>query len=337
MKRIISAVSLVMVMASMAMAGMAKASPRSYNGTLANETGLAYSTTYTLDLAQYDADRVSAVVSYGTATFAASTFTDGSVSTGNITVVSTTALAGTILTINRISFIAGTDYAVALPTETATNLAAAINGNTQTAAIISAQAIGSVVYATSTLVGGNFPLATSSAALLSISGANMTGGTGAYYSAATDIINVPSHGFTLGLPLLYSGTPAISGILTGTTYYALPIDSNNVYLSTTSALAISGSYINLTNQHANATAATYTLAPLAITGTPGIYWQESNDNVNYFSVNTSSVSISTTAVASYSNWDFSDVNYRYLRLNVAGPTTGAIILKAVMNAKMENK
>jgi hypothetical protein len=336
MKKLILSVLAAIAITPMAYAlPLTKSGPNAYTGNLINESGLAYSTTVALDLSAYAANKVSVVVVYSSANFTASTFTDGTVSTGNITVVSTTALAGKYLTINRVELVAGTDFAVGYPTTTATNIASAINSHYILSTLMSAQAISTVVYTTSTLVGGNFPLATSDATKVSVSGANMTGGTGAGYSAATDVVRVPSHGFTLGLPILYSGTPVIQGILTGTTYYALPIDSDTIYLATTSALALAGSYINLNAQHANATAATYTLAPLGMeASTAGFYWQESNDNSTYFSVGGSSVTISSNTVNStvYSR-DFSDVNYRYLRAYVVGPTTGGVAIKAVINAK----
>lgn len=312
-----------------------KTSLKSYNGTLANETGLAYSNTYVVDMSSYDAAKASAQVDYGSATFSAATFTDGTQSTGSVTVLSTTALSGVTLTINRVTLTAGTDYVVDVPTQTAANIATAINANSFLAPIILAEASGSVVTSTSVAVGGNYPMSVSNATKLSLSGANMTGGTRAYYSAATDKITIASHGFTLGLPVLYSRPSGdIGGLTTGTTYYIIPIDANTVELATTSARAILGLNINLTTQNAQLTAHTFTLAPLAITGTPGFKWQVSNDGTDYYDLNVSSITMgSYTAPYSTYMWDFSDMNYRYLRMNVTGPTTGGILLKAIMNLK----
>lgn len=339
MKRIILAVLAAIAITPMAFAlPLTKTAPNAYTGDLISETGLTYSTTVSLDVGAYAANRVSAQINYGTATYAASTFTDGRVSTGNITVVSTTGLSGQTLTINRIGLIAGTDYPVgATVGATATNLAQVINASTcALSSFMSAQAIGAVVYTTSTLVGGNFPMASTVSSTLTVSGANMTGGTGVGYSATTDVIRMAAHGFTLGLPLLYSGTPAILGILTGTTYYALPIDADNIYLSTTSALALAGSYIDLTAQHAPTTANTYTLAPLNMgASNASAKWQVSNDGITYSDLGSIATVFISTASASTSAtfWDFSDMNYRYLRLSVTGPVTGGVAIKAIIQAK----
>jgi hypothetical protein len=317
---------------------LTKTSIGSYVGLLANETGLTYSNTYVLDLSVYNAARVSAQVDYTSATFAASTFTDGSKSTGSVTVVSTTGLSGVILKINQIPIVAGTDYVIDVPTQTATNLAALINSMPDLSAFITAHADSSVVTSTSVSVGGNYPMTTSDATKLSVSHANMTGGVSAGYNAADDRIIIPAHGFPLGLAVAYSTGSAsgtIGGLTAGTVYYVIPVDVNTIRLSTTSARAIAGLYINLTGQNASTTAYTYTLTPSAISGTPGFYWQVSNDGVDYSSfISGSSETISGyTAPYATAFYDFSNVNYRYLRLNVAGPTTGGILLKATVNVK----
>lgn len=297
-------------------------------GYLVNETGLTYDKEYVLDAGPYT--RISAQVNYGTATFAASTFSAGAQSTGSLTIVSTSSLSGKYVTINRVVLTASLTIATATSTEfrvgyastTATNLANAINTNEYLRTIMSASAVDAVVYTTSTYVGGNFALASNTSSI-TVSGANMTGGTPAYYSAASDIINVASHGFTVGLPILYSGTPAIGGLVTGTTYYAVPIDANNIYMATTSALAVAGVYhANITVQLSSPTAATYTLAPLAIAGSPLFTWSVSNDGVNYVvSPSSGGLSISATGTGIV---DFGDLDYRYLKMAVTGPTQGGI-------------
>ena len=339
MKNIILAVITAFAMSPMVMAlPLTKTAPNAYTGNLVNESGLAYSTTFTLDVGAYAANRVSAVIVYSSGTYPAATFTDGTVSTGNITIVSTATLSGTILTINRVAILAGTDFPVVNSLAlTAANLAQTINASTSgVSGIISAQAIGAVVYTTSTLIGGNFSMTSSKPTILLLSGASMTGGTGAGYSAASDIINIPSHGFTLGMPVLYSGTPVIAGLATGTTYFIIPIDANNVYVSSTSTGALAGNFVGITNQHANTTAATYTLAPVAMDASnASAKWQVSNDNVVYgdlAAISTVFIS-SATAASSSTFWDFSDMNYRYLRLYFSGPTTGGVAIKAIINAK----
>ena len=300
-------------------------------GTLANESGLTYSKDYVLDAGPYG--RISAQVNYGTVTYAASTFSSGAQSTGSFTIVSTSSLSGKYVTINRVVLTAGTDFAIGYASTTATNLAAAINADYRLNTIMSAIGAGAVVYTTSTYVGGNFALASNTSSI-TVSGANMTGGTISYYSAATDIVNVPLHGFNVGLPLLYSGTPAIGGLTTGTTYYAVPIDANNIYLATTSALAVAGVYhANITVQLSSPTASTYTLAPLAIAGSPLFTWSVSNDGTNYTTYASSGgIAISATGTGIV---DFGDLDYRYLKMAVTGPTAGAIKLQNYIHARQQ--
>lgn len=338
MKKIITTLSLVLVAASMAAAQtLTKTSPNSYAGYLANETGLAYSNTFPLDLTQYDAAKVSAVVNYASTTFASKTFTDGAQSTGSVTIVSTVSMSGVKLTIGGVSVTAGTSFPIVDSlANTAANLAQAINASTcPLSTMLSAEAIGNVVYATSTLVGGNYAMSTSNANKISVSGANMTGGKGAYYSAASDTIQIASHGFQLALPLLYTQGAAIGGLTDQTTYYAIPVDSGNIKLASTSTGAVAGSAVNITTQRAQTSANTYTLAPLAMgVNNASAKWQYSNDGTNYIDVPTvASIFVSSATSSTFAGWDFGVYDYRYLRLNVTGPTQGGIALKAMMHVK----
>lgn len=234
MKKIITTLSVILVAASMAAAQtLTKTSPSSYAGYLANETGLAYSNTFALDVASYDAAKVSAVVNYATATYSSKTFNE------------------------------------------------------------------------------------------------------LYYSASSDIITMANHGFTLGLPILYTATVTIGGLSTGTTCYALPVTANSLRLSSTSANAVAGVYIDITSQRSTSTLDTFTLAPLAM----GAYnasakWQYSNDGTNYIDVPTvASIFVSSATSSTFAGWDFGTYDYRYLRLNVTGPTQGGIVIKAMMHVK----
>ena len=71
------------------------------NGYLVNETGLAYSKSYTVDVSSLEASRISAQTIVSSVTFAASSFYDGNASSGVITVVdylqlSSAAATGTL-------------------------------------------------------------------------------------------------------------------------------------------------------------------------------------------------------------------------------------------------
>lgn len=156
------------------------------------------------------------------------------------------------------------------------------------------------------------------------------------YALNTGQITVANHGLTLALPVLYSrGTSLAIGGLTGeTTYYAIPVDANTLELASSSALAQAGTYLTLTSSAA--TASNYTLKPLAITGTPGLEWQLSNDGANWLTLRPA---VSSVTVSSYSSppaaaaWDLGVYNYRFVRLNVTAPTTGGLSLVTTLNTK----
>ena len=63
-------------------------------------------------------------------------------------------------------------------------------------------------------------------------------------------------------------------------------------------------------------------------------WQYSNDGTNYIDVPTvASIFVSSATSSTFAGWDFGVYDYRYLRLNVTGPTQGGIALKAMMHVK----
>jgi hypothetical protein len=168
----------------------------SFSGDLVNETGLAYSKNFTLDLSAYNAKTVSAQVIYGSATIPAATFYDGAQSTGSITVVNYANLSSaaatshiTILTnklaanaaitivdprLNIITLTQGVDWFLGASTHaTAVSLASAISGNTS----LSVVASGAIVYSTAPAgASGNAYQFTSNTSSMAVSAAYMNGG-----------------------------------------------------------------------------------------------------------------------------------------------------------------
>lgn len=241
------------------------------------------------------------------------------------------------VTVGGITLTNGSQWtAVATASGTAKAISDAIQANpTLAAAIASTWTVQGIVYATSTVVGGsvNYTLATSIPASISVSGANMTGGTGTAIDLTAESITV-AHTFTVGLPVLLTKsagtTPAPLNV--GTTYYVVPINATSFRLATTSTGAIAGLTVDITTQTA-AGGGSFTLTPLTITGTPSFKWQVSNDAVNWSDLAVSSVTFASPYTAASSYWDLGRLNARYVRLNVVGPTTGGLQLRIIANGK----
>jgi hypothetical protein len=221
---------------------------------------------------------------------------------------------------------------------TAANIAASINAS-PLSGFLAAQAVGAVVTATSTLTGANknFVLSSSTAAIIK-SGAAMTGGQNSAYAINSALISLPAHGFSSGLPVLFSkdSSPAIGGLTDQTTYYAIPVGINSLELASSQANAIAAVPIPivLTSSSTQTSPHTYTLTPLAISGTPGLDWQGSNDGINWVETGLSSVTITSYInPAATTAWDFGTFNLRFLRAKIAGPTTGGLALTVQINGK----
>jgi hypothetical protein len=161
----------------------------------------------------------------------------------------------------------------------------------------------------------------------------MTGGSNSAYVLNTPTITIPSNGFSLGLPVLYStsGAVGITGLTNQTTYYVVPIDTNNFKLASSQANALAGTVISLASL-STAGPHTYTLTPTPITGTPTFQWQESNDGSTFVSTG-STTSFASPYTSTTTFQDFGAINPVYVRLKVVGPTAGAIRIRCIVNGK----
>lgn len=261
-------------------------------------------------------------------------------SNGNIVVATPYFTGGqdnATLQINGVQLRQGTAWTAATSNAaTASSIASAINAAPFLNTKLHAQAIGSVVTATSTLNGAvyNYKLQSSAPSALTASGPLMVGGDNAAFTLGSSVFNTTG-GSTLSkaLPVLYSGSPTIGGLSNGTTYYAVPVSGNSFMLAKFSTSAVAGNVdlvvVTSTNTQIHSSEHTYTLAPLPITGTPSFKWQVSNDSVNW-----SDLQVSSVTVSSYSNppalaiWSFGFIGTRYVRLNVVAPTTGGLAINA---------
>ncbi len=410
-----------------------------YNQPLVAQPGLAYSTTFPLNLANAGINTMSAQATFSSATFANSTFVDGQQSTGSfnvlsnaglssatatntLTVVSTSGLTGASILYPGFQFYNGLDWAVQATTAataasiasalqtaglttsipngssvinitapsygtlynsyplsvvgtsnltvgtptfqggqnaaiigingvllkeardwtagasasaSAANIAAAINANPTLNKLVTAQAIGTVVTATSTLANVNaYALTTTSPTAVSVNSPRMTGGVAPAASLASSVLSLPAHGFTPALPLLYTANGvSLGGLTDQTTYYAIVVDANDLKLASSQTNALAGTFIAFTSSTTQLSDHTASLSALPITGTPGFFWQVSNDGQNWYSLAVSSVTMGPSGGYPYATpatttiWSFGALPYEQIRLNVAGPTTGGINLQ----------
>lgn len=237
------------------------------------------------------------------------------------------------LNIGGVILLQGRDFTAATSTSaTASSIASAINANSQLSNNISATASGSTVTVTSLLASSskNFGMVSSSPSNLIVSG--MSGGISPAWSLNSGVINIPNNQFTLAMPVLFNqgSSPAIGGLTNQTTYYVIPVDSNDIELATTSALAQSGTFIDLTSSSTLTTAPDYTLEPLPSVAPAGLQFEVSNDGVNFFDLANSSVTISAFNGPQTATFNFGSLGYRYLELYVTAPPQGGLSVDATL-------
>jgi len=259
----------------------------------------------------------------------------------NIT-VATPYMAGgqdnAVLTINGIPLRSNLDWYVGATSATAaTSIAAAINANTTLAALMTATAnspSAGIVALVSDATGGskNFSLYSSAPDDLVLSGSAMTGGADSAYSIGSGNIRIPSHGFNLALPVLYTeDTEAILPLVDQTTYYVIPVDANNIKLAERSTDAVAGVFITLTSSAAPSH--TYTLSPLSIGGTSSFKWEVSSNAVDWSDMSVASVTVSDYGTLPLTtSWDL-DTSKDYIRLSLLAPDSGALNLSVLVNGQ----
>jgi hypothetical protein len=249
-----------------------------------------------------------------------------------------------VLTINGTALTQGTNFsAVTSSAATAANLATAIAANTTLAATLSVSSNSGAAYGVIVLTSKfngtayNYAITSSTPTALTVKdGANLLGGADSGFALNSKKIVASASGMTLGIPFLYAigSNPAIGGLTTGTTYYAVPAGGTSLFFakySTSAVAGLSSDYATVTSTNSGTTAHTYTLAPLAISGTPSFKWQVSNDNSNWDDLAVSSVTVSSYSIPpAVTSWSFGTLGYRYIRQNVVGPTTGGLYLNTTV-------
>lgn len=256
-----------------------------------------------------------------------------------------------VLTIGTITVTANRDfYPLTSNAATATSLASGINSRNNN--VKASAGAGGVVYSTSVLNGSayNYSLVSSTPAALSLSASSMQNGTDPRFVLGNPLFSSSTAtGFTRGLAVVFStgSAPAYSWITNQSTYYAVPNSSFTYFLSKYSSSAVAGltsDYVVPTSSTSQVFSAmhTYTLTPAAFAGSPTFTFQVSDDGAswatapstgtitpNFTNNNASPASPLQTIV------DFGSFNFRYLRLNVVGPTAGGVFLKVPMAIKYD--
>ena len=255
-----------------------------------------------------------------------------------------TCINGTCLTANSSYYPAtsNTVTAAAIVTAWSTQVAS------QTITLTSA---GAIISATSTVVGTapNSYLLTvttnaitplvlvSSSATTGAQVGTFSGGTNAAYTLVNGtgtVLTIPNHGFNTALPVLYStgSATAITGLTNQTTYYPIYLTANTISLASSTVQAMLGNALPLTSSQTKATADTFTLAPLAITGTPSWQFVVSDDAINWvpFTTTVNNIAISSATYSTYvatgtvNVYDLNHMDYAWFGAKVIPPTTGAL-------------
>ena len=253
------------------------------------------------------------------------------------------------LAINGSRLVANRDfYPITSVSAAATAIAAAINANAYILPYVKAAAAGAVVYSTSTGVGAatTYSLYSSTQAGLTIDGTvvadsaggatgALRGGADAAYAYNSGTINIPSHRLATAYPVWLSTAAGfgITGLTGNVTYYAIPVDSNNLKLAATSTGAVAGSYITLLSTSVVGPH-TFTLNPQTYSiaaGTPTFIWYASNDGSTFTQIPDVSSITWTTSAAGSQLWDFSPAVYRYYRLAITKPGTGGMNISVTAN------
>ena len=279
---------------------------------------------------------------------------------GNTSLSSTTFLGGqdsAKFVIGSCVYVAETNFSVGASSvataKNITDMMATSTACTYGVVVATYNANTGVITATTSALGSatNLDLFTSTPTALSINGstvystATMLNGADSAVLMGLSAITAPSHKFTTGLKVLYSsatGSTSPGSLINGTTYFAIPYDSNTIRLATTSAYAQGGIYyVPITTQSA-AGRGTFTLTPLAYntaTSTASVQWMVSNDGVNFSSYTPTMNGILngpmnyTVTTSSSAFWDFGELNYRYLKAVVNAPGNGGINIVITGNGK----
>ena len=230
------------------------------------------------------------------------------------------------ININGNVFTEGVDFNANISSQTtAHSITNAINTSVSSQTVTASSAGAVVTIRANTPGFKNYYLVSSTGTLAP--GVGFPGGIASEIDIESDVFTKASHGFTTGMAILManvSGTVP-TGLVNGTTYYAIKVNENTYKLSATSTGAVAGLNLNITGITNNNQVY---MRPLAFSAGSqnGFYWSASNDNTNFTSLSAVTYSSVTYSTAGNSIWDFGTLNYKYLRVNFKAPTAGGINL-----------
>ncbi len=290
---------------------------------------------------------------YATATYgtAANSWTATS-NTSNVTVAKAKFCCGqdrAVLTINGTALTSGSQWFASVSSDTTgTSIASAINTAFPTT-LTAAEGTGAskgIISITSKLTGSayNYTVVSSTQGSLTVKESPLVNGVTSGVTLGSKLITATAAtGLNLGTPVLYAigSNPAIGGLTTGTTYFAVPYGASSFYLAKFSSSAVAGlasdyATVTSTNTQALTSEHTYTLVPLSWSGSATFIWQASNDNSNWATApSTGTVTITSGTSATDTLIDFGVFNFRYLRLNYTAPTAGSAAISVPVNIKQD--
>lgn len=233
-------------------------------------------------------------------------------------------------TLNGITLTEGTHWnAETSTTVTAQNIRDAINDSASLDGITAVIQSSGIVRVALDVTGVYlYPLSVSDTSYLTPSYPELTGGEASDISVANDTFYEPSHGYSVGLPMVFlkSAGTAPGGLTAGTTYYAIPTTDNLFKIATSKANAQNAVAVDVTGLTGGGT---FTFGPLAFAAGPASWnWQSSNDGTNFIDISGATTTYSADGSMVYDGVSYP---YRYIRFNFVPPTTGGISLDCYLN------
>ena len=183
----------------------------------------------------------------------------------------------------------------------------------------------SVIYSTAYFCGPTYPI-TSSIGAITVTG--VTGGFAADIDYNVNSI-LKTNNYPSGLAVLFSTatTGSYLGLTDQTTYFTIAT-STSIQLATTKANALAGTAVDITSVTLPGNGY-YTLTPVKILSTsPAAFrWEVSNDNLNWYALSQTSVTITASTTHTNYFWDLGFGCYKYIRAALTMGNYGAINLK----------